>query len=102
MGFVRRRHGWWSCCLSGYSCPGNSSKKPGQRGALERTSNPRDERIWVKIQTGCRAGWILPALKTIQVDLERTLRNQIKSESRESKQFGLLCIRARLQPCRKA
>jgi len=49
-------------------------KKPGERGTLEITSSPHDRRIWAQVQSGRRADWIEPCLKTIKAKLEKALR----------------------------
>jgi hypothetical protein len=50
-------------------------KKHGERGTLEITWSPRDQRLWASVQAGRRAEWIEPCVLRIKARIEDSLRD---------------------------
>jgi hypothetical protein len=48
-------------------------KKPGDRGTLEITWSPLEDRLWASIQAGRRAEWIEPCLLRIKARIEKAM-----------------------------
>ena len=49
-------------------------KNQNEKGTLELTVFPRDQRVWAQVQDGRKAAWIEPVLPKIRRDVERELR----------------------------